>query len=237
MDTRARSPPKTVITSARSRLFQKLRCRPAPQARFSAISTGMKMPEEPHTIRRSESTSRPREKRVRPRTDSATACGLKGMSSCSSTRSAVPARRPKGSCSEAKATTRRSGKRQSRKLNATAFVRTAISRETRSEAARRSLGARASLLFFRAMSGLLASPPEVGGHAEGEYAAAEERLDGALEERVDEEDEADGHEHRGHERVAGDLEGPGGVGPRPPQHHHRRARERVEEQEGEDHER
>src|SRR4029453_6159558 len=104
-----------------------------------------------------------------------TAWGWKGMSSCSSRRSAVPARRPKGSCSEAKATTRRSGKRQSRKLNATAFVRTAISRETRREPARRSLGTIASLLFRRAMSGLLASPPEVGGNAEGEDSAPEER--------------------------------------------------------------
>src|SRR5262245_9958539 len=190
METRARRPPNTVMRKARRRLFQKLRWRLPPQARFSAISTGMKMPEEPQTIKRIDRSSKPRERRVRPRTDSATAWGLKGMSSCRRRRSAVPARLPKGSCSEANATTRRRGKRQRRKLKATAFVRTAISRETRRPAARRSRS-KSPPSFFLAMSSLPPAPPEVGRDAEGEDAEAEQRFHRPLEEGVDEEHEAD----------------------------------------------
>ncbi len=72
-EARARMPPAMVIRKARSLLFQKSRWVGPPQALLRTISTGMKMPEEPQTMRRSENSSRVRAVFESPRSDSARA--------------------------------------------------------------------------------------------------------------------------------------------------------------------
>ena len=47
MDARTTTPPDTVIRKASPRLFQKLRLTRPPHARLSAISTGIRIPDEP----------------------------------------------------------------------------------------------------------------------------------------------------------------------------------------------
>jgi hypothetical protein len=98
----------------------------------------MKMPDEPHTTRASESTSSPRASFVIWRSEAAIVSPPKGISSSSSVRTAAAA--PLVGASRCAAATRtiRSGKRQRRKLNAIAFVSTATSRESRRPPARRS---------------------------------------------------------------------------------------------------
>src|SRR2546425_8280235 len=203
------------MTSASGRLFRNAGGVRPPQARLRAISMGMKMPDEPQTIRRNETNSSPRARRVRLRTDSAIVSRPNGISSCRTRSRAPPARRPQGSCSEDAATTRSTGKRHSRKLKAMALVRTAISRDTSIPAARQRREAKPGTALRRARARLLAPPPppRVGGKAQGQYPDAEERFPRPLGQGVHHESERREGEDRRHQRGGPGPGGPGGGGP------------------------
>src|SRR6266705_851554 len=225
------------MTKAIRRVFQNSRWVRPPQALLRAISMGMKMPEEPQTIRRNDTISRPRARRVRLRTDSAIVSRPNGISSCRTRSRAPPARRPQGSCSEDAATTRSTGKRQSRKLKAMALVRTAISRDTSIPAARQRREAKPGTALRRARARLVAapSPPRVGRKAQGDDAEAERRLDGLLDQGVTDQGQRSQDEGRGNERVAPHPIGPPRARAGVPQDEDRGAGGGMEEHGREDH--
>src|SRR2546425_5747815 len=250
----ASRPPATVIRTASTRLRQKPRAWP-PQPRLRASSTGMKMPDEPQTISRTDMTSNPRATLASPCSETAIASRSKGISSFRTSRRDVDTRRP-GSCCDTATRTRTRGKRQRRKLKAIALVITIVSRASSSPATdqsrdttpgrrargRRGLTAaappasppRSRARASRASSGRPPAPEEVRGQAEREQAQAPQRFHRTLDERVQDERHRGEDEHDGDDGISPHPVGPGVVGPLPPQDEHGGSRRRVEKEHRED---